>query len=122
MAQHNDLGKKGEEEAIAFLQHKGYTIVASNWREKHLEIDVICTKDNKLAFVEVKSRSNNTITDPLQSVTRAKQKKLIKAAHAFLEQNPNYADFDIQFDVVSIIFTPNKPQIEHIEEAFYPLI
>ena len=48
MADHNELGKKGEEQACAFLEENGYTILEKNWHASYLEVDIIALKDNIL--------------------------------------------------------------------------
>ena len=57
MAEHNDLGKLGEELAVDFLEKKGYEILETNWVFDKAEIDIIAQKENILAVVEVKTRS-----------------------------------------------------------------
>ena len=58
MAEHNDLGKFGEELAVEFLQKNGYTILETNWTFQKAEIDILAQKDTILAVVEVKTRSS----------------------------------------------------------------
>jgi putative endonuclease len=58
MADHNDLGKLGEELAVDFLQQNGYEILETNWVFQKAEIDIIAQKENILAVVEVKTRSS----------------------------------------------------------------
>ena len=58
MAEHNDLGKFGEELAVEFLEKNGYTILETNWFFNKAEIDIIAQKENILAVVEVKTRSS----------------------------------------------------------------
>ena len=56
MAEHNELGKLGEELATQFLTEKGYEILEKNWRNKHKEIDIVAKDGNELVIVEVKTR------------------------------------------------------------------
>ena len=58
MAEHNELGKLGEELAVDFLQKNGYEILETNWVFQKAEIDIIAQKDNILVAVEVKTRSS----------------------------------------------------------------
>ncbi len=58
MAEHNELGKLGEELAVDFLQKNGYEILETNWVFQKAEIDIIAQKDNMLVAVEVKTRSS----------------------------------------------------------------
>ena len=64
MAEHNELGKKGEELAVKYLQEDGYEILDRNWTFQKAEIDIIAQKDNYLAIVEVKTRSSLDFGDP----------------------------------------------------------
>ncbi len=58
MAEHNELGKKGENLAVEFLQKEGYKILDRNWTFQKAEIDIIAQKDEILAVIEVKTRSS----------------------------------------------------------------
>ena len=56
MADHNELGREGEDEALLYLTQKGYTLLARNWRIGHLEIDIVAEWFGEIVFVEVKTR------------------------------------------------------------------
>ena len=56
MADHNELGREGEDEALLYLTQKGYTLLARNWRSGHLEIDIVAEWFGEIVFVEVKPR------------------------------------------------------------------
>ena len=79
MAQHNELGKTGEQIAVDLLVKKGYEIKERNWRFKKAEIDIIAQKDNFLIAVEVKTRSTDDFGDP-QEFLKPKQKNLLIVA------------------------------------------
>ena len=64
MAEHNEMGKEGEELAAEYLVKQGYTIEARNWRYGHEEIDIIARKDDLLLIVEVKTRRSNYFGQP----------------------------------------------------------
>ena len=69
MASHNELGKAGEDAAVAYLEKNEYVIRHRNWRKGHLELDIVAAKDNELIVVEVKTRSDATIMQPEDAVT-----------------------------------------------------
>lgn len=117
MAIHNDLGKKGEELALNYLQQKGYSILETNYRHKKEEVDIIAKDKDSLVVVEVKPRSTNIHGSPKDAVGPKKQTLLIQAANAYLEENG--LDMEIRFDIISITLSPEY-QIEHIKDAFYP--
>lgn len=120
MAEHNILGNNGEDAAAKFLKNKGYVIKARNWRFGKLEIDIIAEHNEMIIFIEVKSRSGTYFEQPFQAVTKKKQKFIIKAANAYIESYE--VDFEARFDIISIVEQNNKFKIEHIEDAFYPLV
>jgi putative endonuclease len=121
MADHNILGKKGEELAAEFLSEKGYEILETNWAQSGTEIDIVARTANTLVIVEVKTRKGNYFGEPEAFVNKAKQKNLIKGAGAYVQRNN--LDTEVRFDIVSVIHPPSgEVKIQHIEDAFYPLI
>lgn len=119
MAEHNEIGKQGEELAIDFLKKKGFEILEKNWRFRNAEVDIIVRKNNFISIIEVKTRSSNVFGEPLTFVDKQKQKLLIKASEWYCEQK-NILDVEINFDIISIIIKKdNTHSIEHIENAFY---
>jgi len=118
MAEHNELGKKGEEMAQKYLLKKGYTILELNWRYSKDEIDIIARHDSCLIIVEVKTRFTNAFGEPEEFVTNKKQSFLIRAANAYVEKFKSQEE--VRFDIVSVLFCGKTWQINHIEDAFYP--
>jgi putative endonuclease len=118
MARHNDVGKRGEALAAAFLAERGYRILHCNWRHSHYEIDIIALKENKLHFVEVKSRSSATFGLPEDGVTKKKFDRLLLAADEFLFQHPEYRH--VQYDVLSIsTFKDKATEFFLIEDVYF---
>lgn len=112
------LGKAGEESAARFLCEKGYTILQTNYRTRHGEIDIIANHGGSLVFIEVKTRKGNFLETPLAAVTKNKQHHISMAAQLYLSNN-NLFDKDARFDVIAVNFADKKvPRIEHIENAF----
>jgi putative endonuclease len=118
MAQHNELGKTGEEIAIKYLQGQGYQILHRNWRRGNYEIDIVACTEDELVIIEVKTRSNNSYSDPKDAVTSRKIDHIVSATDLYIKL------FDIElparFDIVSIIGYAPPFEIDHIEDAFYP--
>ena len=110
-------GDKGETIAANFLQRKGFEILERNWRHKHLEIDIIASKNDKLFFIEVKTRTNTKFGLPEESITKAKMNHLKVGAEGYLALNPQWEK--IQFDVISIMITKEKEEIFLIEDVFF---
>ena len=116
MAEHNELGKKGEELAIAFLLEKEYVILEKNYRYQKAEIDIIVQKENILVVVEVKTRSTNYFGNPEEFVNPKKIKLLTMAIDDYVVKND--LDVEVRFDIVAITKKQNEFVIEHIEDAF----
>ena len=116
----HELGKLGEDLAVNYLVDNGYQILERNWRSGHKEIDIIALDGDELVVVEVKCRKSNTFGDPDIAVGADKQRMLVWAADAYVRYKN--LDVEVRFDIISIIITDTDKQIEHIEDAFYPLI
>ncbi len=116
MAQHNDLGKKGEQLAVDFLQQKGYAILERNFRHQKAEVDIIAQKEDVICAVEVKTRSTPEFGNPQAFVKPKQIQQLVKAMDFYLIEN----DFDVElrFDIVAIIKNKLGTRLEHLEDAF----
>lgn len=117
MAEHNELGKLGEEMAVEFLQKEGYTILETNWTFQKAEIDIIAKKGDILAIIEVKTRSSLDFGLPQDFVKPKKIQLLIKAVDAFV--NERNLDIEVRFDIIAIHKEGKSFVIEHLIDAFY---
>ncbi len=95
-----DTGFLGENMAANHLINLGYEIIERNWRYKHLELDIIASKDGVLNIIEVKTRTNIQFGFPEQSIGRQKMQYLKNAAAVFQYKNPKWKR--IQFGVIAI--------------------
>jgi len=116
MAQHNDLGKKGEELAVNLLQKKGYQILERNYRYQKAEVDIIAQIENTLCAVEVKTRSTPEFGNPQDFVKPKQIQRLVSAMDYYVTKND--LDVDVRFDIVAIIKNKLGTKIEHLEDAF----
>ncbi|MFN7100636.1 MAG: YraN family protein [Flavobacterium sp.] len=117
MAEHNELGKLGEEMAVEFLQKEGYTILQTNYTFQKAEIDILAEKAAVLAVVEVKTRSSLDFGLPQDFVKPKKIQLLVKAVDAFVTQND--LDLEVRFDIIAIHKNDKSFVIEHLTDAFY---
>lgn len=113
-----ELGKKGEEIAVLFLAKNGYKILHRNWHFGHKELDIVTSYNGMLVIVEVKTRWTNYWEEPKESVRRKKQRFIIEAAEAYVQEYD--INMDVQFDIISIVIQNDKYEIEHIQDAFQP--
>jgi putative endonuclease len=71
MAQHNTLGKSGEDAAMEFLQSKGYKILHRNWRRGSYEIDIVAATDEELVIIEpLKIKNGNPLNTQNENFTK----------------------------------------------------
>ena len=117
MADHNELGKLGEQIAVDFLLENDYTILERNWRFQKAEIDVLAVKENILAVVEVKTRSTLAYGLPQDFVNSKKIQLLVRAVNSYISDRE--IDYEIRFDIIAIHKTLESPVIKHLEDAFF---
>ncbi|MWB96589.1 YraN family protein [Flavobacterium sp. GA093] len=117
MAEHNELGKKGEQLAADFLIENGYEILDRNWIFQKAEIDIIALKEDVLAIIEVKTRSSLDFGSPEEFVKPKKIQLLLKAVNAYI--NDRGIDFEVRFDIIAIHKNGESFAIEHLTDAFY---
>lgn len=112
-----EKGRIGEEMAVAFLRNRGLSILETNWRYHHLELDIIAQDGDILVFVEVKTRATSFFGNPEDAISPQKISRLLNASEAYIFEK----DFrgDARFDVISIIMPyGKKPELEYFEDAF----
>lgn len=110
------LGTLGEAFAKDFLENKGFSIMAQNFRKKSGEIDLICRDEKMIVFVEVKARMNNHFGLPANAVDYEKIMHIIDTGLSFLEES-GLEDHPWRVDVVGVLFDDKKdnPEITHYE-------
>lgn len=110
-------GQSSESLAVEFLERRGYTIVARNYRTRLGEIDIIARHNGAWVFVEVKARRSSRFGDPKAALTPTKQRKLSMAALAFLKSRGS-TQTKARFDVVTVRQVEGQPHVEVIANAF----
>ena len=110
------FGDWGEEYARRFLEGRGYSILDTNYRGKYGEIDLIAREGECLVFVEVKSRRTGAFGRPEESVTEAKQQKLVQAALEYM-QSKEMEEGEWRIDVVGIEAGGSRPRVRLVRNA-----
>lgn len=118
MARHIQAGQAAELEARAFLEARGLSCLASNFRCRYGEIDLVMQDDTALIIVEVRYRRHDGFMDPSESITRAKQQRIARAAAFFLQQARRRAELAVRFDVVSLTGPLGDLKIRWLRGAF----
>ncbi len=112
-----DLGAFGERVAAAHLEAKGYRIRARNFRCREGEIDIVAEDGDCLVFVEVRTRRGDAFGTPAESVTAAKERRLLTVARAYLQEHPD-VPANQRIDVVGVELSRGRLQaVQHIEGA-----
>lgn len=96
------LGQNAETQARLFLEKNGLRLLEKNYRCPGGEIDLIMQDENFHIFIEVRMRKNLEHGNSSESVTRAKQKRVIRSALHFLQKNRLIDRVDCRFDVLTI--------------------
>ena len=118
MTEKQEFGSKGESLALAFYLENQYTILEKNWRQNHLEVDLIAKNEEYIVFCEVKTRSGNLFAEPEASVTKQKQLNLIRAANYYVLKHS--ISLEVRFDIISILLDGGQHTLSHIPFAFTP--
>ncbi len=115
------VGNDGENRAALFLESRGYTIIARNWRTRFGEIDIIAQKSDLLVFAEVKTLPSGGLETLAHELNLRKQKRIIETSKFFLAKHRQYNNSKIRFDVLAID-VPELEPVYHIEDAFSELV
>ena len=122
MAEHNIVGKIGEEIAVETMQKKGFRVIDTNWKFGHLEMDVIAVNKKEIAFVEVKTRTSTFGNKrPEEYVDNLKRRRMAAAANAYIKFHK--IELVPRFDIIGISMDPNTyavKELTHLEDAFLP--
>lgn len=117
MADTNKIGQEGELAVRRYLTARGVTILHTNWRWHHFELDVVATDGDELIVVEVKTRAMNAVIDPEEAVDQKKIKRTVVAADNYVRMYD--ISLPVRFDIFALTHTPDGFEIEHIENAFF---
>lgn len=111
-------GARGEEIAAAFLEARGFRVIAKNWMHRLGEIDLIVERNGEVRFIEVKLRYTRTFGYPEASITGAKLRHLARAIECWLQVQARPPK-RYQADAVAITLIPGqKSEIHWIEAIF----
>lgn len=113
------VGKYGEDIATEYLKKNGYKIIERNFKKPWGEIDVVCSLNGIIVFVEVKTqnKSNRFFIRPEENITPFKQRQLIKSANAYLAFKKK-SDKDWQIDIIAIeLGADGSAEIRHLKNA-----
>ena len=112
-------GRLGEGMALRHLQERGYEILATNYRKRFGEVDIVARWRGTIVFVEVKTRHSRRYGVPQEAVDERKQRQLARIAQEYLLAH-NLENAPARFDVIAVTLDrEDQPaRIDHIENAF----
>ena len=111
-------GKKGEDMVAKFLIKRGYTVLKRNYICRFGEIDIIACKNNVVAFIEVKTRKEDSLLKPLEAVDSQKQRRMTLTAEDYITKTES-DNLQPRFDVAEVTVTKdNKYRLNYIKNAF----
>lgn len=112
-------GRAAEALAAAYLAARGLTVLASNFRSRGGELDLVCLEGAQLVVIEVRQRSHRAFGGAIASIDAGKQRRLRRAAAYFLVVRPHWRRHRVRFDVLGVDGMPDAdPRITWIRDAF----
>jgi putative endonuclease len=110
------LGRRGEDDAVAFLLGKGYRIMHRNYQTPLGEADIVARDRDTLVFAEVKARTSDRFGQPFEAVDPRKQERIRRIALYFLKQHR--LDAPVRFEVISLLYRDGRAEITHVVDGF----
>lgn len=118
MSTTNELGRRGEQIAAAYLTRAGLRVLDRNWRCREGELDIVARDGSALVFCEVKARRGTGYGLPVEAVTVAKRRRLRLLAQRWLAAHDEHAP-EVRFDVVGVLVRRSGPAVvTHLRAAF----
>lgn len=114
----NPKGAAGEDYAAKVIEGMGYKILGRNFSSRYGEVDLIASKDDIIAFIEIKTRKTGSMVSGFGAVTASKQRKIIATALWYLKARR--CDMQPRFDVFSVVTKADGEILSHdyLEGAF----
>ncbi len=109
-----ETGEAAEAYALAYLENHGLRLRTRNFRIRRGEIDLIMQDGAEVVFVEVRARSASGFGDGVDSITHAKRRRLLAAAVAWLQRQPD--EPPARFDVIAL--QPGDHHVTWVKDAF----
>ncbi|MFO8070667.1 MAG: YraN family protein [Polyangia bacterium] len=110
-----DSGRRGEQLVCERLVERGMRILDRNVSERFAELDIVALDGDTLCFVEVRTRSDDALGHPAETITPTKQRKVRRAAEAYLLRH-RIGPMPMRIDVATVVW--NEMRFEYFENAF----
>ena len=96
------IGARAERRARRFYRLRGYRVVAANARAGGNELDLVLRRGGRLVFCEVKAKGGDGFGDPAEMVGDQKQRRLRRAAEAWLARHPEHGGLEVAFELIAV--------------------
>jgi len=116
MAKHNEIGQLGENLAVRYLEDQDYIILERNCRRHHWEMDIIATKGNIIAFIEVKTRTSEEYGPAEEAVDFKKQRRMMSIADQYVRKH-NRNEYP-RMDIIAVVKEGEEFVVRHTPNAF----
>ena len=110
------VGRFGEDEAVKYLEQKGYKILERNFSCKRGEIDIIALDNDEIVFIEIKARISLKYGLPSEAVTKNKLKHIYKTAEYYLYTR-NLLNENTRIDVIEVYIKNKQVIINHLKQV-----
>lgn len=108
------MANPAERRAVWHYRLRGYRILGTNVWAAGNEVDVIARRGRRIVFCEVKEKTGSRFGAPTEMVGPEKQRRVRRAAQAWLARRPDLGGLEIRFDVVAV----SGGRLERIVDAF----
>ena len=113
-----ELGRRGEQLAVDYLESQGIAVLGRNWRHREGELDIVATDGARLIICEVKTRTGLEFGPPAAAVTPAKASRIRRLTTLWLSTH-HVKPCSVRFDIIAIVWpTDDQPRVEHMRGAF----
>ena len=113
----NARGAWAEEIALRYLVKQGLSEVTRNYHCRYGEIDLILSDGDTVVFTEVRYRAKGAMVNALESISPAKQRRLLASAEHYLQRSNNNNDRNCRFDVIAMSGDEEQPTVQWIRNA-----
>ena len=117
MTSNQILGRYGEDRAAEYLLDRGYQIIDRNWRCSVGEIDLVAKQNDRLVFVEVKTRNGDGFGHPFEAITAQKVLRMRRLVAAWCESK-NAVGANVRLDAIAVLVRGGRVAIEHLKQVF----
>lgn len=112
------FGRSAEDAVAGWLVERGLRILDRNWRAFGAELDIVAQEGEIICFIEVRARVGRALGDPVETITRPKQRQVLRAATAYLAAHPELGDKALRFDVAGLCWRESAFEINYLPAAF----